>query len=41
VRRPGHLHGTVRALLAGWIFVALGELFLVTSFARLLWITRP
>jgi len=32
--------GSFYGLLGGWVFVALGELFLVTTFARLLWITR-
>jgi hypothetical protein len=32
--------GSFYGLLGGWVFVAPSELFLVTTFARLLWITR-
>jgi hypothetical protein len=32
--------GSVHALLAQWVLLALAELFLITTFTRLLWITR-
>lgn len=38
---PLLITGSLRALLGHWALIALGELFLVTTFTRLLWITRP